>query len=370
MNVTKRTHDIVSGNNDLESLFMLANFPVFQGCVEQPQSDDLVHNLHFSISRSSGMVQSSSLLPLDVIYQSEHSPGAVGALWMEHHREFAKFISKYNPKSVFEIGGSHGILSELYHEHGDIDWTIIEPAPVENPNLRAKLIKGFFDENTKIEQDMIVHSHVLEHIYEPTTFFKALSQRPIGAKMCFSVPALRTHIEQFHTNALSFEHTYFCTDEFIEYWLSQAGYRILEKQQFKEHSIFYSTERASTTVLSMPNSYDANRDLFNKFWDYHHSNIKELNEKLNSIHKPVFLFGAHIFSQFMLCAGLHKNRIQCLLDNNTSKQNKRLYGTDLYVKSPNILRGLDGVVILRAGSYNDEIRNDILQNINPNTEFL
>lgn len=371
MNVTKRTHDIVSGVSDLETLFELKNFPVFQGCVDQPQSEDLIHDLKFAISRGTGMVQSTELLPLDIIYQSEHSPGAVGTLWMDHHRAFAKFIYEFNPSSVFEIGGSHGILSELYHNHNDaIDWTIIEPAPVDNPNLRAKLIKGFFDEDTELFQDMIVHSHVLEHIYNPSSFFKALASRPVGSKMCFSIPDLRTHIEQFYTNALSFEHTYFCTDEFVEYWLALSGYKILKKQHFKDHSVFYATERAHVTPKQIPNSYDKNRALFSKFWQHHTENIKQLNEQISKIHAPVFLFGAHIFSQFMLSAGLDKNRIQCILDNSPSKQNKRLYGTDLFVKSPLILKDLDCAVILRAGSYNDEIRNDILQNINSNVEFL
>mgnify|MGYP001409046099 CR=1 FL=1 len=30
----------------------------------------------------------------------------------------------------------------------------------------------------------------------------------------------------------------------------------------------------------------------------------------------------------------------------------------------------DPLVILKAGMYNDEIKNDILMNINPNTKFL
>ena len=53
-----------------------------------------------------------------------------------------------------------------------------------------------------------------------------------------------------------------------------------------------------------------------------------------------------------------------ILDNDTSKQSKRLYGTRLFVKSPKILaKENNPTVILKAGVYNSEIRKDILNNI-------
>ena len=135
-----RDRDIVSGNDDLEPIFSIKNFPVFQGCVDSDQVDDIVSDLNFYISRSSGMVQLNPLLPLDVIYQGEHSPGSVGRVWQDHHRCFAEFINKYKPNKVFEIGGSHGLLSENYYNlDPGIDWTIIEPAPAPVVKLKAKL---------------------------------------------------------------------------------------------------------------------------------------------------------------------------------------------------------------------------------------
>ena len=48
-----------------------------------------------------------------------------------------------------------------------------------------------------------------------------------------------------------------------------------------------------------------------------------------------------------------------------------LYGTNLKVNSPKILSdSLNPMVILKAGIYNDEIKKDILENINPNTTFI
>ena len=53
------------------------------------------------------------------------------------------------------------------------------------------------------------------------------------------------------------------------------------------------------------------------------------------------------------------------------KHSKRLYGTHLLVHSPEILREVaNASVILKAGFYNQEIKSDILNNINDTITFL
>ncbi len=73
----------------------------------------------------------------------------------------------------------------------------------------------------------------------------------------------------------------------------------------------------------------------------------------------------------MIFQGLNIEKIINILDNNPSKQEKRLYGTKFIVKSPKILKNRDNsLVILNAGVYNDEIEKDILENINQKIEIL
>jgi hypothetical protein len=108
--------------------------------------------------------------------------------------------------------------------------------------------------------------------------------------------------------------------------------------------------------------------------NYHHQLIDDLNSKIKMLKKnqKLYLFGAHIFSQYLISFGLNVNRLDCIIDNDTNKQGKRLYGTNLKVFSPNILNkdDSDPVVILKAGVYNQEIKKDILENINAKTIFL
>ena len=87
--------------------------------------------------------------------------------------------------------------------------------------------------------------------------------------------------------------------------------------------------------------------------------------------RPLYLFGAHVFAQYLIAMGLNTEKIVCLLDNDKNKQGRRLYGTKLKVASPKILADVrDPIVILKAGVYNDEIKEDIVDNINKATVFF
>ncbi|EAH6306677.1 hypothetical protein EII71_04170, partial [Campylobacter jejuni] len=68
--------------------------------------------------------------------------------------------------------------------------------------------------------------------------------------------------------------------------------------------------------------------------------------------------------------GLAVDRIKMILDNNPNKHKKRLYGTNLYVDSPEILKeDFNALVVLNAGIYNQEIKKEILK-LNNNVEVV
>ena len=68
------------------------------------------------------------------------------------------------------------------------------------------------------------------------------------------------------------------------------------------------------------------------------------------------MFGGHIFSQFLISFGLNEKKILFILYNSKIKQNKRLYGFNIYVKNPTIIKKFEKpFVIVKAGSYTKEI---------------
>ena len=378
MNKITRNIDVVLGNKDLEDLYTFKNFPVFMGCTNKDKSTDLLSDMNWKISQNSGMIQLNPLLPLDIVYSAEHGSGTTGKAWDEHHDAFAQFINKYEIKNILEIGGLHGILAQKYFNlDGKAKWTIIEPNPIIPESIPVKVITGFFNNDFISEEkfDAIIHSHLLEHVYNPDEFMSHQSSfMKDDDLLLFTLPNMQVMLENKYTNCINFEHTMYLIEPYIEYFLNKHNFEIVEKQYFrKDHSIFYCAKKTSNNIVTkLPNNlYELNKNTFQKYIDYHVEDVNKINEITSKTMVPVYLFGAHVFSQYLISFGLDTSNIVCLLDNDTRKEDKRLYGTSLISKSPKILKDIPEVlVILRAGVYNDEVKKDILTNINPNVIFI
>jgi hypothetical protein len=373
-----RDKDVILSNEDLEELYSFKEFPVFMGCASKPKEEDLFFDMRWNISKKSGAIQLNPLLPLDIVYMFDHGSGTTGKVWAAHHNQFALFISKYSPKNVLEIGGGHGTLANTCTKNiKNVKWLIVDPNPKAEQSEQISVKKCFFDDRFIIsnDTDTIVHSHLLEHIYYPDLFFQQISNHSkIGNQLIFSVPNLQEMLKKNYTNCLNFEHTIFITEPYIEYFLFKYGFSIIEKSYFKEdHSIFYSCRKMDKASFDSNFSglYEFNKGLFLKHIQFYQNYVNEINEQLNKSLNKAYLFGAHIFSQYLIAFGLNQSKIECIIDNDKNKQGKRLYGTDLSILDPSCLSYEESpLVILRAGIYNDEIKLNILNDINNKAIFL
>ena len=373
-----RNYDMAYENNDLELLYTYKKFPVFMGCTNIPIDNDQFHDMNWYISKSSGTIQLNPLLPLNIVYQLSHYSGTIGKLWDEHHSKFAEFILKFSPENVLEIGGLHGTLAKKCKSFVDIDWTIIDPnasSMLSEYNINA--IKGFFDENFVPDKNykMIVHSHLLEHVYDINKFLKNIQNilKQSSGKMIFSIPNMEVMLKRNYTNCLNFEHTYYLSEDLTEYYLNKYNFKVIEKEYFKDdHSIFYYVESNKEIVIPKNiNFYEKNKQLFLTYINANLEEIKKINNYISNHNGNIYLFGGHVFSQCLISYGLNTKNIKCILDNDINKQKHRLYGTDLIVESPKILKDdMNPLVILKACVYNNEIKNDILNNINKNTVII
>ncbi len=372
----ERPKSLLTGKLNVEHLYTFKDFPVFMGCVETPQSEDIVADMVWDICKDTGIIQLQKLLPLDVLYLDQHNDG-VGKIWQDHYAAFAKFLAKFKPKSVLEIGGAHDHIARNYRQYDDsVDWTIVEPNPQHIIDPKITVVKGWFDDTFRMKKtvDTVIHSHVLEHTYEPLVFLEHISTfMNKGGKHIFSFPPLKRLLQNKWTNALNFEHTAFLTEDIVEYMLKKCGFSIIEKQYYGDpHSVFYATERVDIpqSLPMIENRYDEYKKIYTDYIDYHVQMIADLNEQMKKSSLPVYLFGAHIFSQTLIQFGLKTDKIIAILDNSPLKQGKRLYGTNFKIESPKILKNKGKVnVILKAANYNEEIKKDILENINSEVIF-
>jgi SAM-dependent methyltransferase len=372
-----RNNDLVYGDEDLEFLYKYNKFPAFMGCVDAPIENDMLFDMSWHISKNSGMIQLNPLLPLEIVYKESHFSGTVGKIWDNHHENFSIFISKYKPKNVLEIGGFHAILANKCFKYIECNWTIIDPNPEINKDSKIKTIKGFFDEtfDCRDDYDAVIHSHLMEHIYDINKFLDTLSNiLKEKSKVIFSVPDLKVMLEKKSTNALNFEHTYYISEDYIDFFLSKYKFKIIEKVKYLENnSIFYCVEKNNNEkqIKLKNNFYKTNKKLFLNCVNQNAKEIKKINKLISKFDSNIYLFGAHIFSQMLISNGLQIEKIKNILDNDVRKQEKRLYGTNLFVKSPSILKNEEQpIVILKAGIYNSEIKKEILENINRKTIFI
>ncbi len=374
MDIIRRDSCVFTDKNDLEPIYDFDDFPIFMGCTERPIEEDIKSSMSWWISKGSGSIQLNPLVPLDVLYGQPHND-AFGGVWEQHHSQFSKFINKYTGNNVLEVGGANGILAHKVHDiNPAINWTLIEPNPRLEDNSHVNVIRGFFDENfsSKGDWDTFIHSHTFEHAYNPILFLKNIRKViPSNGRHIFSLPNMKALLRNNYTNCLNFEHTYFIIEDFLDWMLGYVGFKILEKKHFEEHSIFYSTEVSLPDEnTECPNLYEENKNLFNGFIKYHENIIVELNEKINAHNGDIYLFGAHVFSQFLINFGLDCSNIIAILDNSPQKIGKRLYGTNLKVMSPSELKDKgDVAIILKAANYNKEIKDGILNNHNNKAIF-
>src|SRR3990167_3143062 len=325
MNLIERKYCAISGKDDMEHLYSFHEFPVFMGCVNHALEKDIKSDMNWWISRYSGLIQLNKLLPLEVLYPEAHGAGAIGELWKKHHKEFAYFIHQRSPSTVLELGGAHGILAKEFHQFSTIPWTILEPNPFPVENCQARFIKGFFDDKFSYDEpfDTLVHSHVFEHMYDPDQFMRHLSIfMHEGKKLIFSLPNLEAWLKRNYTSCINFEHTLFLIEPYVEFLLAKHGFKLESKEYFMDdHSIFSSTIRDhAVTPVKLPTGlYEKNKQLYLNFIAYHQQLIDDLNKKIDESKQSVYLFGAHVFSQYLIAFGLNTSQINSLLDNDIHK---------------------------------------------------
>ena len=346
--------------------------------------------------------QLKNLVKLTKLYSINHNIPIVGKLWTQHYQELSQFIKNNTPikdKLILEFADPSAKIARLIT--GFKKWYIIEPNYSEefvsqlNKTVDNKIvfIRDWFGQNLELEKynieegsiDMIVHSHFFEHLYEPNNFLSRVYHiLKDNGDMIFSIPDM----EYLATNQLwpflgiSFEHTFYIDTVIVEYLLNMNGFIILNIYKYQNHSIFIHCQKTKKSLKMLENnmldklitSHSNSIDLFYASLNNYKDLVNELNTKIQMYHESnIFLFGCHYQSQVLLGLGLNQKRILGLLDNNSDKIGKYLFGFKLKTYSPNILSDSKikgpNVVIIYQGIYTTEIKKQII-NIDPKCIFI
>lgn len=382
MNIV-RIQCAICSNIQLQHIYDLPNFPINLSCIDVNVPYMPRYNgLSFAQCSVCNTVQLDRLIPLDVLYEKSHNFKSVGKVWDAY---FATFVAKLFPlipnKTILEIGCPSGKLAQQMNHYDK--WYIIEPNRNMSIQFNAKIqvIETFFDADFELTHyseinrpiDIIVHSHLFEHIYEPNAFLqKCYEILSIGGEMIFGVP----NMEYLSTADLSlflgifFEHTIFLNKDNITYLLNRNGFDIIEIIDYANHSTIYHTRKCEMPIGTIEPKIISNYlDTFFAVIDKYLQFITKCNDAITTTDKDVYIFGASSNTQILLSMGLIANKMTGILDNCIEKHDSYLYGFDLIICNPEIIRSKDCIIILKNGYYVNEIMNQI-QNLNPNTEII
>lgn len=336
--------------------------PVFMGTIQ--------NIINYKISpyticecENCGEVMIKELLDLTDVYLSNHNIDVVGDLWTNHYNDFSNFISKdVENKIILEIGDPTAKIASKVENFKK--WYIVEPNANMSNDGNIIFIDSFFDNtfNDVKDVDIIIHSHYFEHSYDPNEFLKKCNEilKEDGI-MFISVPDMENLLnnEKSIASILHFEHTFYLNKEVITYLLNKNGFSIESEKNYKNHSIFYKIKKTNKLIKDIKLKISSKFDII---WDKTLTNINVINDILGNInHNNVYIFGAHVTTQFYLYNGINEKKINGVLDNSKNKNNKILYGTNKVVYSPEIIRDMNECVVIcsHTGPYYNEISNQL-----------
>lgn len=334
--------------------------------------------LEFGYCKKCNIIQLNKLIDLNILYEKGHNFSIIGNTWKQYFSKFIKLLNPHiNKKNILEIGCPSGKLAKMCTNYNL--WNIIDPNVKEIKKKGVNCIPNFFNEDTKFKFkiDIIVHSHLFEHIYYPIPFLKnCYNILEDNGYMIFGIP----NMEYIMQNKLSlyfgimFEHNIFYSVENIISLLEQVGFSIIDINYYKNHSIFFKVKKIKSNIIKFKsiNKHIDKLNLEKIFLQniiYYEKKIIEWVNYLKGNSKPIYIFGASYNNSLLIHKISNRFEIKGILDNCKEKQGKYFYGYIYLIYSPKILEEEDSIVILKNGVYVKEIEKQIMK-LNKNTILL
>ncbi len=311
------------------------------------------------ICNNCGCYQNKYLGNINLVYNDNHNNTVISNIWIEHYKKFFDFIIDSNKicndYNILEIGAGNNYVVELFLNNNYNNYTILEPV-ITNKINNVKYISGWLEDyanENNNNNDLVILSHVFEHLYVPKDLFKVKSKY-----IALSIPNIPKYLDNFILNFLNIEHTYYFEEEHIISLFNNFQYKLISKKYFDEHSIFLLFEFDSYINQKLYKN-DNIENIYNKFNLYFNkidNIIKKINYYIDNSNKKFAIFPANMYIQYLISLGLDTNKISYFYDNNINKLDKYLYGTNIICKNLDFfIKNNEFEIILLGFLYNNEI---------------
>lgn len=308
--------------------------------------------------------QNKYLANLDEVYKVNHAD-STGTTMIELHKANLNMILKYkdNIHNILEIGSSVGVLADMILDKLDMTYNIIEPSFFGNKDNKV-IYDGFYEnvDDSNIDADTLVISHVFEHFYNPREILRKVSKNKNIKNFFLVFPDLEYYINNNVLHVLNTEHTYYVDNKFLVNILKLHGFDLVEETNYKNHSVIFYFRRNEEKVENVTVDFiNENYDL-NTYFDRISDTVSYFNKVISS-NKNTYLWPASVHTLYLMVFGLNYNDISGLLDNSPLKIGKKMYGTNKPVYSfLDKIKDKNSVILINGGVFNKEVENILEDN--------
>ena len=278
-------------------------------------------------------------------------------------------------KKVLDIGSGPGFLLSLLSHKGAKVFGI---EPSERYCQQAKKMYGLNLINSELEDinlkkyenkfDLVCLSHVLEHVYSPVFFLKAIKKiLKENGRLYIEVPSLESFSKyDINSELLGFTHIWHFWDQTLINAVESLGFELRSLGHFKRYgvirAIFIKIPKRKNIAVNFSNSSKK------MFLTYIKKREQKTNLALRKIrffekeNRPVIFFGAsgHLYELIKKNPSLFRGKHFYIVDSNPHKQNVEFGG--LFIKNPSSLSQLKSPVIFissRLFTIQDSIRKSV-----------
>ncbi len=359
-------------SSKLTKLISYENYPIFVGCEDHEIEFDKTCNFSIYHCDRCEIIQQMKIAPLEIMYKEQRAFG-LGKIWGQHYDHFFRFMYQDMEASevIAEVGGGNGVLLKKVQSLPTSKKIYdIEPYPYYELD-GVHTIKSFFDKHFTlgVKFDLMYSSHLVEHLFDLTSFFEKTSQLLNEDGVLFiATPNISESFENLHLNAFTIDHLNYYTPYTLGKLAKVYGLNLVDYYQYKDHGMYLKFSKKDNQYLSTFDSVDL-KEKFYKYKKEIRKFVKHLNKSIGD--SPFYLFGGSSFSITFIrhMSEIQVNNLKYILDNEATKENRRLGGGEFIVKNPNIIKSdLRPIVVIYMGAYSNEIIKQ-LKSINQNVEI-
>lgn len=332
--------------------------------VESPDHDSQEIPMNISVCKVCNLPQMKYLANVNELYKINHAD-STGVLMNALHDTTANIIMKYKEQinNIVEIGSAYGVLADKILSKMDTTYTIIEPSYQGTQHKNKVVIHKFYEkvDDTQIDANCMIISHVFEHFYNPHEILLKISNNPSLKYFILVFPDLEYYINHNVLHVLNTEHTFYMDNTFLKKWIESFGFKCIESCSFKNHSVHFVFERQENVVLTPFEGKNSNfsMDAFlntiqNTITTFHHAIDAHPNYE-------VFVWPASIHTLTLIHHGL-TTKITAFADSSIHKIGKYMYGYGIPIVSfPKLLQEdkPNRLLLLNGGVFHAEIEEQI-----------